>query len=72
MSKTGTYAYRGGRIVKISDKIPTLRSPVFFPRRSQRRCGAYIDPNLGHEPVVVKDKDHKREIMKREHLKEVG
>lgn len=71
MSKTGRYAYREGKLVKISDKAK-LRSPVFFPKRSKRRCGAYLDPNLGNDPVVVTSKDHKREIMKREHLKEVG
>lgn len=71
MSLTGRYVHRDGKMVKVSDKA-SLRSPVYFPPRSKRRCGAYLDPNLGNNPVVVTSKDHKREIMKREHLKEVG
>jgi hypothetical protein len=72
VSKTGTYAYRDGKLVKVSDRVPSLRSPVYFPPRSKRSCGAYEEEHFGDKPVMVTSKDHKRQIMKEQHLAEVG
>jgi len=42
MSKTGVYAFRNGKLVKISDRIPSLKGmfDVVFN-------GPYYDPTLG-------------------------
>ena len=42
MNKTGTYAFRDGRLVKVSDRIPSLKGlfDVVFK-------GPYYDPTLG-------------------------
>lgn len=71
MSKTGHYKYINGELVKVSDK-PRISKSVFFPKRSKQSCGAYVDEHLGHEPVVVKSKEHKRQIMRDQHLGEAG
>ena len=71
MSNTGTYKLIGGTMVKVSDKVPSLRKPVWFPPRSQVGVSGYKDEHLGHN-VILENKDQKREYMRKNHVAEAG
>lgn len=70
MSNTGTYKMVKGKFIKVSDRLPKLRSSVYYPPRSKRSCGSYYDEHLGD--TWVHSKDHKRKILQEQHLKEAG
>jgi hypothetical protein len=70
MSNTGTYKLIDGKMVKVSDKTPNIKGHMWYPKRSQRSHGGYHDEHLGD--VFVESKEHKRQIMKEQHLAEAG
>lgn len=68
-NKTGTYKYVPGEgMVKVSDKVPTLQPFVYFPGNGE--MGGYFDEHLCNG--VVRDKNHKRQLMKEKHRAEAG
>ena len=65
MSKTGTYVYRNGKMVKVSDETPKIASQidgVYFPKNGK----PYIE-NFGgagrKAGAEVRSKGHKKAIM---------
>lgn len=69
MSKTGRYAVRDGKVVKVSDETPKLKPFAFF--REDNVNGMFIE-NLGHNGVWVKSADHKREVLAKLGKREAG
>lgn len=74
-SKTGTYAFRDGYMVKISDDVPSVATDVSLGGKE-----SYVDENLGdwnekkqvYEPYHVTSKKDKKRRMKELGLQEVG
>lgn len=63
-TKTGTYRFVEGRLVKISDRV---RSRRFLTCTCP--SGGYFSENLG---CFVRSRIHKRDILNRQGLEEVG
>lgn len=69
MSKSGTYKVIDGEVVKVSDKVPSLRPPVFL-----KSDGEFIEEFATKEHPKgqwVANKDEKRRILDDLHLAEV-
>jgi len=64
MVKTGTYKYVDGILVKVSDKIPSIKSPIYFPK-----TGGYYSESLNKH---FESKTEKRNFMKKKGYAEVG
>ena len=59
MSKTGTYKYVNGEMVKVSDRIPNAQ--VFDCHVPNK---GYWSENAGHKPVFFTDRAEKRAHLK--------
>lgn len=68
MSNTGTYKMIDGELVKVSDRVPSLKPFVYFPGHGANDHSGYYSEGLGK---FVKSKDHKREILKKKGWAEV-
>lgn len=74
-SKTGTYAFRNGVVVKISDDVPSVATDVSLGGKE-----GYMDEHLGdwnekkqvYEPYHVTSKKDKKRRMKELGLEEKG
>lgn len=66
MSKTGTYKIINGELVKVSDRVPSLRPSVYFPKASDH--SGYTSEMAG---VHFRNKNHKREVLKEKGWAEV-
>lgn len=67
MSKTGTYKVIDGEVVKVSDRIPSLKAPVYFPSACDH-SGYYSEALDKH----FYSKDHKRQVMNEMGVAECG
>ena len=69
MSKTGRYAVRNGKVVKLSDRIPHLPKNVYLPSGGK----FYEEFNDSSHPhgQWIDNKHEKRRVMKKLNLAEV-
>jgi len=68
VSSTGTYIYRDGKIVKISDRPrDSIPVDVFFDR-------PYVDEHISStgDPVLITSRRQKARLLKENHLLEMG
>lgn len=69
MSKSGTYKVIDGEVVKVSDRLPSLRKSVYLKSE-----GEFVEEFATREHPRgqwVKNKDEKRRIMQEMKLAEV-
>lgn len=74
-SVTGTYSYRNGRLVKISDEIPSVAADVSLGGKEDyfdEHLGDYNEKKQRYEPYHVKSKKDKARRMKELNLTEKG
>lgn len=66
MDKTGTYIFNKetGRVEKISDSIPSIKTPVYFPR-----TGGHYSESLNRH---FDSKQEKRKFLKEKGYAEAG
>jgi hypothetical protein len=67
-SKTGKYKVINGEVVKVSDRIPQLKTRVWFPGKSAH-SGAHFE-NLDDKTFY--SADEKRTYMKEHNIAEAG
>lgn len=74
MAKTGTYKWdpKLKQVVKVSDDIPRLRKPVWFPTKGHklRTHEGYFDEHLNE--TFIRNKEHKRRVMDELYAEEAG
>lgn len=64
MSKTGTYAVRDGKVVKISDEIPRTAGIATSDYCQVKK--PYWEHNLGPEPIYIESRKQLRNLLKQE------
>ncbi len=65
MSNTGTYVYRNGTLVKVSDRV---RGPLTFSDVTFKE--PFVTADITGRPIEVKSARHKRDLMKAYGLRE--